>query len=138
MENDIVELRAHHILCTSLFQGKGYSDGFCMGMERMVLHLSEHPEIRIRLVCHPDHICDYCPHLIGKDFCDSNYNHVVTKDQAVMEALELDTESTYSYLELQQQAVKRLNTEYFNKICGDCGWYELGLCSYEKLCGRIL
>lgn len=130
-------LRAHHVLCTTLFEGKGYSSGFCAGMEKMVRQLRENPDAPLLAVCVPDEVCQNCPNLTEKNTCSSNRNQIVKKDKRVCQMLHLQENKIYTYRELQIRAKKYLDQQNFEEICGDCNWNKLGLCSHEKLMQRL-
>jgi hypothetical protein len=44
------EFRVHHILCTQLYRGLGYSGDFCTNMTAIVSDLRANPEQKVRLV----------------------------------------------------------------------------------------
>lgn len=44
----VYKIRAHHGMCLSFFQGKGYSGDFVENMARMKAILAENPEIILR------------------------------------------------------------------------------------------
>lgn len=130
-------LRAHHVLCTTLFEGKGYSSGFCAGMEKKVRQLREHPDMPLLAVCVPDEICQNCPNLTKQNTCSSEKNQIVQKDEWVCQVLRLQKDKIYTYREMQLRAKKYLDKQSFDKICGSCKWNKQGLCSYEKLMQRL-
>lgn len=127
------QLRVHHILCTKLFQGHGYSDGFARGMEQQVSLLRRQPFTEIEPVAHPDAICSACPHLTAENTCDSNNNEVEKKDESLRKMLHLEEDTTYTYEDLLGQVHRYFTEEDFQIICGDCSWNKEGLCSYEQL-----
>ena len=53
--------RVHHIMCTNLYQGYGYSGAFCENMTEMVTWLKSNPDEKLLLVTDPDEICKKCP-----------------------------------------------------------------------------
>ena len=125
------------MLCTTLFEGRGYSSGFCAGMEQMVRQLRENPDTLLFAVCVPDEICQNCPNLTEKNTCSSNRNQIVKKDKKVCQMLHLQENEIYTYRELQIRAKKYLDPQDFEEICGNCNWNKMGLCSYEKLMQRL-
>ncbi|MDO5389656.1 MAG: DUF1284 domain-containing protein [Eubacteriales bacterium] len=130
-------LRAHHVLCTTLFEGKGYSTGFCAGMEKMVRQLREHPDTPLLAVGVPDEICQNCPNLTKQNTCGSKKNQIAKKDEMVCRILQLQKDEIYTYRELQIRAKKYLDKQKFDEICGNCNWNKQGVCSYDKLMQRL-
>ncbi len=56
-----IRIRAHHLLCTSLFSGHGYSDRFTEGLLHTVELLHNGKNHTILLLDEPDRICAGCP-----------------------------------------------------------------------------
>ena len=48
------KFRGHHIVCTSLYEGKGYSGAFCENMTAVVERLRKDPDEELFLVAEPD------------------------------------------------------------------------------------
>ncbi len=125
------KFRVHHILCTVLYQGEGYSGAFCDNMTEKVRELKGKPEESLILVTDPDMICARCPNRTEDDTCMDDKNHVKTKDQKLLKLFGWKEAESYTYQELLEQAVEKLDAEEFIKSCGRCRWYQQGLCSYE-------
>lgn len=149
----MMRLRVHHLLCSALYVGEGYSGAFCENMRKAVLWLWGENEQReafrdgqkeadcagqmrdrkeIRLTAAPDEICGACPNL-GEAGCLLDDNRVVSKDEALARALGLKTEHLYSVPELLRIVEKNLTEDVFETSCHNCEWYAKGLCRYEKL-----
>lgn len=150
----MMRLRVHHLLCSALYAGKGYSRAFCENMQKVVTWLweplSEPAEGRkrrqgepgdilcegenreIRLITEPDDICKECPNL-GDNGCKLDDDHVVSKDAALAQALGLEPERVYSVKELLHIVRSNLTAGIFDGSCHNCEWYEQGLCHYEQL-----
>lgn len=123
--------RVHHIMCTNLYQGYGYSGAFCQNMTKMVTWLKDHADEPLLLVSDPDEICKKCPNLVEGKYCLDATNHVKSKDQHLLEPLHLLEGQTYTYGQLMQKADKYLTKEVFESSCSKCEWYKQGLCHYE-------
>ena len=127
-----MRLRYHHLLCTSLYQGRGYSDEFNRSMTEIVQQLRENPNTQVELVAEPDVICEHCPNRTEQSTCSENKNRIKQKDEALREILCNDRTSN-AYDELQKELITKLTRDNFDLCCGTCNWYQQGLCPYEKL-----
>ena len=58
-----VKIRAHHGMCLTFFEGKGYSEAFTQQMQRISDAMKGNPMLQI--VKRDDVICRKCPHLQG-------------------------------------------------------------------------
>lgn len=133
----MMRLRVHHLFCSALYVGKGYSEAFCQNMQKAVQWLwnpaaGENEERKAELVLEPDSICAVCPNQKGRG-CILDDNHVVSKDAKLAQALGLAIDHTYSVSDLLGQVAQKLTKEIFETSCNQCEWYRMGLCSYEKL-----
>lgn len=131
------KFRAHHILCTSLYEGKGYSGTFCENMTKIVENLREDPDQTVLLVAEPDRICANCPNRTGTNECAQDANHVEIKDRKLLESLGLTEGASYSYRNLCRTAQKKVTREAFEATCGKCYWHRQGLCRYEDLIAQL-
>ncbi|MCM1175350.1 MAG: DUF1284 domain-containing protein [Blautia sp.] len=149
----MMRLRVHHLLCSALYVGRGYSEAFCENMQRVAGWLWEplsetekdrgmqgEPEYilcegeqrEVRLVTGPDNICRECPNLADNG-CRLDRNNVVSKDAALAQALGLETGRVYRVPELLHIVGRNLTAEIFEGSCQNCEWYRKGLCRYEPL-----
>ena len=128
---NIKEFRVHHILCTQLYQGLGYSGDFCTNMTAVVSDLRANPDQSVRLVAKGDVICKNCPNRVGTDLCTNGDNHVVIKDRKLLAPLHLEEGETYTYRELLQHSRQYLTESVFTESCANCNWYRQGICKYE-------
>lgn len=138
----MIKLRVHHLFCSALYAGKGYSEKFCGNMEQIVKWLWEKPtlteerkERQLELVAQPDCICLECPNLT-EEGCLLDDNNVVSKDIRLAQSLQLKTGHIYSVSEVLHQTAAHLTKEIFEASCKKCEWYQAGLCSYEELAGK--
>ena len=130
-----MRLRVHHLLCSALYVGKGYSEAFCENMQKVAEWLwkdDEGEKREVRLITEPDNICKECPNLVDNG-CRLDDNNVVSKDAALARALGLEAERVYLVTELLHTVGGRLTAEIFENSCHNCEWYEQGLCNYEQL-----
>ena len=118
-------IRAHHGLCISFFEGKGYSEDFTANMEKMIALLEEDPNVKI--IDHIDEICKACPHDCS-GVCESS-EKVREYDNAVMKLCRIESGAEMSWNEFRRLVYENIIAE--NKladVCGDCQWYSI--------CGR--
>lgn len=121
----MMRLRVHHLFCSALYVGKGYSEAFCRNMQKVVTWLWAPSS-------GPDEICRECPNL-GDKGCKLDNDHVVSKDAALAQALGLEVERVYPIAELLHIVSGNLTAEIFENSCHNCDWYAQGLCRYEQL-----
>ena len=141
-----MKLRVHHLFCSALYIGKGYSEDFCKNMNSVVRKLwAENPhdenipqneqkedDEKVELVICPDCICKECPNLTETG-CSLDDNNVVSKDEKLAKRLGLEINRGYSVSELLHRTAVNMTEEIFETSCHNCEWYQEGLCSYEKL-----
>ncbi|MFR4352056.1 MAG: DUF1284 domain-containing protein [Roseburia sp.] len=131
------EFRAHHILCTLLYEGEGYSGAFCENMTAIVEHLRGNLDENLHLVAKSDRICAGCPNCVEPEHCALENNSVVDKDRGVMRQLGLEENAVYTYRELCKKALDGMTEDFFEESCGTCDWRRRGLCRYEDLKTRL-
>ena len=145
---DEIIMRGHHLLCTRLFMGSGYSEEFAERMGEVVsrvglLHyknVDTFPKVKqIKVISDFDYVCQKCPNL-----CDSNNNNVCRlgnddvkeKDRLTLEYAGLTNGNSYSLEEIAC-AVDNITEKQFLNICGECRWCKGGYCTYELLRGNM-
>lgn len=135
---DIMTLRAHHLLCSVLFQGNGYSEAFVKNMQAVVDQLFS-PERMILPVDRPDQICETCPNALADGGCalDEENKKIADKDRMVLQRLDLTNGCAYPAGELQEALKQKVTESFFETCCGGCRWYRQGLCSYETFRERL-
>ena len=131
------KFRGHHIVCTSLYEGKGYSGAFCENMTAVVERLRKDPDEELLLVAEPDMICANCPNRTETNECVHNHNRVVNKDRRVIEFFGLEENRVYTYREMCRHARAAMNMDFFMENCGKCDWLKQGLCKYEDLLAQL-
>lgn len=128
-------LRPHHLLCTQGYSGKGYSDEFTVGMDRVTEALREDADIMVDITFSSDSICEACPKRYGEGKCLDD-DKVLFYDARVREILGLE-EKHYSYHELidllDTYLMSGNGDELLRAICGDCAWYPVSACSRNIL-----
>ena len=117
-------IRAHHGMCFSFFQGKGYSGEFTENMWEMKRKLARNPEVI--LLDRTDDVCAHCPNnqegvCISAGKADE-YDRQVLAGCGLTAGCQIRWED---FTRLVEEHI--LSTGRRAEICGDCQW--------TKLCG---
>ena len=99
-------LRPHHGMCLAYFEGKGYSDGFTVNMQKMLEFFEKGADIE--LTVSGDEICKECPNLKELEACGLS-------EKAQMRFQEFVENVQKNVIE----SGKRV------EICGNCQWNEI-------------
>ena len=114
-------IRAHHGMCFSFFQGKGYSGEFTENMWAMKEKLNENPEII--LLCETDDVCAHCPNDQSGLCTSSKAEHY---DRQVLAYCGLTEGAKMRWNDFAESVrIHILTPGNRKKICGDCEWNEL-------------
>ncbi len=132
-KEDVLPLRVHHLLCSVLYEGAGYSAQFTGHMNGIVSALKNR-HTKLRLVTGSDSICARCPNRTGEGGCalDDAHKSVGGLDGLILERTGLKAGKVYTAEEAFMQAAGRMDESAFQQCCADCRWYLAGFCSYEK------
>ena len=153
-EKEIIELRAHHLLCMPMYSGHGYSEEFCQHMSEVIDYLHT-GKASLRILPTPDEVCSHCPNLqpvseaevdlegntLNRELVRSEDLRVAdrsckhesrtsTKDSMLLEAFGLIGGAVYTAEELVAIVQKNMTEAVFEKSCRKCSWREQGLCNY--------
>lgn len=121
----VYKIRAHHGMCLSFFQGKGYSGEFVENMSRMKAILAENPEII--LMDGPDDICAACPNRQTETCAEKASRY----DREVLRRCGLSVGEWLPYREFSRKVIETiLRPGVRAEICGDCQWSSL--CRWEE------
>ena len=121
----VYKIRAHHGMCLSFFQGKGYSGEFVENMSRMKAILAENPEII--LMDGPDDICAACPNRLTEAGAEKASRY----DREVLRRCGLSAGERLPYRECSRKVTETiLRPGVRAEICGDCQWSSL--CRWEE------
>ncbi|MEG0979746.1 MAG: DUF1284 domain-containing protein [Oscillospiraceae bacterium] len=115
-------IRAHHGLCISLFEGKGYSDEFIQNMFDIIEQLKDNPQIEI--INSIDIVCSKCNRNENGSCKDSHLTDAL--DGEVLKACKIEAGDKMRWKEyteiIKQSIVLQGKQEY---ICKGCQWIEL-------------
>lgn len=115
-------IRAHHGMCFSFFQGKGYSGDFTENMWMMKNKLEQNPEVI--LVKEADDVCAHCPNNEA-GVCTSAAK-TQTYDEQVLAYCHLAPNTKMKWNDFQKSVNEHiLSAGIREQICGDCQWNEL-------------
>ncbi|MDE7199784.1 MAG: DUF1284 domain-containing protein [Lachnospiraceae bacterium] len=115
-------IRAHHGMCFSFFQGKGYSGEFTENMWKMKERLSQNPEVV--LLCRTDDVCACCPNN-HEGACES-LEKVEDYDRQVLALCGLKENAVlrwHDFAALVQENI--ISAGRRESVCGGCEWNEL-------------
>ena len=143
---EIISLRAHHLLCTVLYVGHGYSPEFEMNMSETVKKLREGCSIVISKS--PDVICADCPNKLDDGGCRLDKKctnkrqtdirqEAASLDELILEKFNIDTDRSYVSGELFSRVRDKITPDDFAEWCNECRWHKSGFCTYEKYIERI-
>lgn len=145
-----MELRAHHLLCIPMYQGHGYSEGFCTHMTEIIKRIKNTEEV-FRPLASPDEVCSQCPNLqppvqrSGDDGSKQPESDILElkgrrcdheektsgKDRMLLESFGLVCGEKYGREELRETVLSHMTEGIFDRSCGKCRWHEQGLCSFS-------
>ena len=121
----VYKIRAHHGMCLSFFQGKGYSGDFVENMAAMKELLEQNPQIR--LLEGYDDVCAACPNKRAETCAEKASRY----DREVLRRCGLSVGDTLSYEDFSKKVVETiLRPGVRGAICGDCQWSSL--CHWEE------
>ena len=132
-------MRAHHLLCTVLFKGKGYSEQFTKEMTKIVDDL-KNPLLEKQLILKtsPDAICKHCPNRMEDGKCaldkkdESGEKTINSLDEIVLQYFGLQQETPLNSRQVYKHVAETITEDFFDKTCSSCRWHEMGLCSYDE------
>ncbi len=136
----MLKIRAHHLLCTMLFEGKGYNGEFTSSLSKIAYQL-QNENLEICVISTYDDICTDCP---NKNDVDEEYclnARVSKKDKGVLNLLKLCEGQAIKYYDAIALISQRISESDFEESCKNCIWYKNNVCKYDKLIeniGRVL
>lgn len=118
----VYRIRAHHGMCFSFFQGKGYSGDFTENMWAMKEKLEQDPEVV--LLEEVDDVCARCPNN-QEGVCTSG-GKAQDYDRQVLEHCKLLPGTRIKWKAFEKKVQELIiNTGEREKICGNCQWNEI-------------
>lgn len=131
----IYRIRAHHGMCFSFFEGKGYSGEFTKNMQMIKEQLDKNPEVF--LLDEVDDVCMGCPNN-QKGECTSA-GKVQDYDRQVLEYCHLAPGMRIQWKDFEKRVRENiLDKGRRERICGNCEWNEICKNSSLQPTERIL
>lgn len=124
-----IELRAHHLLCTVLFEGKGYSDTFTENMTDIVDQILEKNNY-LQLKKSRDIICTDCPNLKSDGACELD-DKIPDLDKKIIDNFKLSVDEKIKSTEAFKIIKENITPEFFSECCDECRWKKMGICSFD-------
>ena len=118
----VYRIRAHHGMCFSFFQGKGYSGEFTENMWTMKYKLEQNPAVI--LIQEADDVCAHCPN--NQEGVCTSAAKTQTYDEQVLAYCNLAPNTKIKWNDFQKSVNEYiLSAGRREQICGDCQWNEL-------------
>ena len=117
-----MRLRPHHLMCIQFFTGHGYDERFTSHMKEVIGKLNDDTKITVIKGC--DDICSHCPNMTDNT-CTHN-DKVSNLDRKVLENMADGSGNELTWKDAFKTVYDNiLDTDMFDRICGECEWYEL-------------
>ncbi len=130
-KTEVIEIRAHHLLCILGFCGLGYSEEFVANLKKIITVFRADESREVILIHQCDDVCKYCPHNIGGS-CQKNNsfaeNSPTTMDLNLLEKLGISSGAVVQFNRAMALIKERINLNFMKSICRDCEWENLGYC----------
>lgn len=125
-----MKLRGHHLFCTTLFTGHGYSEAFTERMTALLESLKNGE--RAELCVGGDVLCEVCPNRQENDGCTLGTENACERDLAALSVLQFSPDESVLWRTAHERMLT-LTEPQFQVVCGDCRWQKEGLCSLKLL-----
>lgn len=124
-------LRAHHLMCVTTYQGKGYSPEFVANMNRVwhALRSGVYPKVEVHAVADP--LCHACPNLQDRaqpTSCQFQRS-IEARDRRLLEAMGWQ-EGQIVELEEVMAYILAHHAELLSHVCVGCDW--MSICGQQR------
>lgn len=128
---DLVPLRAHHLMCVTTYQGKGYSPAFVANMNHVWHALRAGVYRRVRATSVADPICGSCPNLQDPEADTSCRYHdsISVRDRRMLAAMGW-SEGEIVELGPALEHIHAHHAELMAAVCVGCDW--TGICGERR------
>lgn len=128
-------LRAHHLMCVTTYQGKGYSREFVATMNRVwhALRSGDYPHVEVRAVADP--LCLSCPNLQDPDDVTSCQfqRSIEARDRRMIAAMGWQEGEVIALAPVMEQILER-HADLLSKVCVGCEW--MSICGEQRFTWR--
>lgn len=126
--SEILNLRAHHLLCLPGYKGNGYDGSHKTSWDTISAQLRENPDTFVRIIDGKDDLCKNCPNAKGANGIRCNAGFLSQLDEKVKDMLFLKTGLVLTWKQLMERAYAIMNKDNHKEACGNCEWRRAGLC----------
>jgi hypothetical protein len=124
-------LRAHHLMCVTTYQGKGYSPDFVANMNRVwhALRSGQYPQVEVHAVADP--LCQACPNLQDPSEPTSCQfqRSIEERDRRLLAAMGW-TEGEIIDLAPVMEHILAHHAELLANVCVGCDW--MAICGQQR------
>ncbi len=120
---DIIRIRAHHLLCIPRFYHGGYDEDFAENMKGICSAIRKHPDTRIKVLNGElDDLCRKCPFKYDGRCVQSEEigKWVIFQDRKVVEYLGVDVNATHTARDIFNLSMDGVNEETIRSVCEGC------------------
>lgn len=131
MDEQVLPIRGHHLLCMLGFRGLGYSDGFVRNMKQIVKRVMGDPETALLLTTGCDAICRACPYQEDGHCAKpkKGRRRPGDADQALLSRIGCAPNTRTTAGEVYQRIGLHVDTaDLGGRFCTECEWLERGFC----------
>jgi hypothetical protein len=136
--NEVIKLRAHHLLCLQGYQGYGYDENFKINLENVLKHLKTNPNVIV--VEAADNLCNHCPKLkngkchlhlkdedkpLSQEENNRSDKEIIKMDSNTLKKIGIDENKEYNVKDLYKiinNSIKKKKD--LEDICGECIWIK--------------
>lgn len=124
-------LRAHHLMCVTTYQGKGYSPDFVANMNRVwhALRSGQYPNVEVHAVADP--LCHACPNLQDRaepTSCQFQRS-IEARDRRLLAAMGWQ-EGQIIELAAVMEYILAHHAELLANVCVGCDW--MAICGEQR------
>ncbi len=124
---ELIEIRAHHLLCIPRFYHGGYDKNFAENMKAVCQYTRKNPLYKVKIIiAKPDVLCKKCPHLFEGRCVQSEKigKWVDSQDVKVAEYLNLKPNSVHIAREVFNLSMEKVNEKTIKFVCEGCIFLE--------------
>lgn len=128
MSDEVLNIRAHHLLCLPGYEGKGYDGAHKTSWDTISQQLKDNPDTYVKIVDGQDDLCKNCPNARGENGIKCNMGFLAQLDDKVKDLLFLKTGLVLTWNQLMERVYAIMNKDNHKDLCGNCEWRRAGMC----------